>query len=96
MIRLYDLIKENSEKPKKSTGSYQTGDTYVSEEECNRFYGYMNYDFDINEFCIGMNVELEHVDVTGGSLVQTAMITAAHLREVPNYYTLLKKYVEKH
>ena len=48
----------------------------------------------LNEFYMGMNVELEHQDVTDGSLVKTAMVAAAHLREIPNYYTLLKKYVE--
>lgn len=95
MIRLKDLLKEEEKKSSKIKDPYVSGDTYVSEEECKRFYGYMNYDFDINEFCVGMNVELEHDDVTQGSLIQTAMITAAHLREVPNYYTLLKKYVEK-
>jgi hypothetical protein len=42
-----------------------------------------------------MNVELEHQDVTDGSLVKTAMIAAAHLRENPKYYSLLKKYVEQ-
>jgi hypothetical protein len=92
MIRLRDLLVE--ETPKKPT-PYMSGDTYISEDEARRIYDYMQYQFDFPEFYTGMNVELEHQDVTEGSLVKTAMIAAAHLREVPNYYTLLKQYVEK-
>lgn len=91
MIRLRDLLVEAE--VKKDT-PYVSGDTYISEDEARRIYGYMGYDFDFNEFVLGMNVELEHQDVTEGSLVKTAMIAAAHLREVPDYYTKLKKYVE--
>lgn len=91
MIRLRDLLHEEESKKEPP---YMSGDTYISEEEAKRIYGYMEYDFDFKEFVMGMNVELEHQDVTDGSLVKTAMIAAAHLREVPNYYTLLKKFVE--
>ena len=66
-----------------------------SPEEIKRVYEYLNYSFDFGEFSAGMNVELEHIDVTHGDLVMTAKITAAHLLEVPNYYTLLKQCVEK-
>ncbi len=55
----------------------------------------MGYTFNPNEFHIGMNVEMEHQDVTNGNVVKTAKIAAAHLTEKPNYYTLLKKYIEK-
>lgn len=92
MIRLLDLLKESMEK---KDAPYKSGDTYISNEEAKRVYDNMGYDFDFSEFAIGMNVELEHQDVTDGSLVKTAMIAAAHLRENPKYYTLLKKYVEK-
>jgi hypothetical protein len=91
MIRLRNLLTEPD--TKKDT-PYVSGDTYISKEEAKRIYDYMAYDFDFNQFVLGMNVELEHQDVTDGSLVKTAMIAAAHLREVPNYYTKLKKYVE--
>lgn len=66
----------------------------VTETEARRIYRMMNYKFDFNEFHKGMNVEMEHKDVTKGDLKLTAMIAAAHLTEVPNYYTLLQKYVE--
>ena len=91
MIRLRDLLKE--ETSKKET-PYVSGDTYIGKEEAMRVYKNMGYNFDPNEFYMGMNVELEHQDITDGSLVKTAMVAAAHLREIPNYYTLLKKYVE--
>ena len=55
----------------------------------------MGYTFDPEEFHKGMNVEMEHQDVTNGNVVKTAKIAAAHLTEKPKYYTLLKKYVEK-
>ena len=92
MIRLRDLLKE--ETPKKET-PYMSGDTYIGKEEAMQVYKNMGYNFDPNEFYTGMNVELEHQDVTDGSLVKTAMIAAAHLRENPKYYSLLKKYVEQ-
>lgn len=46
---------------------------------------------DLNEFKQGMNVELEHRNVTKGNLTLTGMITRSHLREMPDYYTKLKK-----
>jgi len=55
----------------------------------------MKYTFNPEEFHMGMNVEMEHQDVTNGNVVKTAKIAAAHLTENPKYYTLLKKYVEK-
>lgn len=55
----------------------------------------MKYPFSPEEFHTGMNIEMEHQDVTKGNIVKTAKIAAAHLKENPKYYTLLKKYVEK-
>jgi len=56
---------------------------------------------DINEFKMGMAVELEHgsklgadTDVTGDDVFTTFQIVLAHLKEKSNYYTLLAKYVE--
>lgn len=97
MLRLKDLLVEKSQpiKTSKNEVPYKSGDTYISREEALRIHDYLGYKFDPDEFVKGMNVELEHQDVTDGSLVKTAMIAAAHLREIPNYYTLLQKYVEK-
>lgn len=46
---------------------------------------------DIHEFRHGLEVELEHRDVTRGSLLLTAKIVLAHLRELPDYYSRLAK-----
>ena len=49
---------------------------------------------DLGEFKAGLKVEREHKDVTKGDPIKTAKIALAHLKEVPDYYTKLKK-VEK-
>ncbi len=52
--------------------------------------------FDVEQFRIGMDVELEHgahdpgTDVTGDDPVVTAKIALAHLNEFPDYYTRLE------
>ena len=46
---------------------------------------------DLKEFTMGMNVELEHTNVTKGNLKLTGKITLAHLEELPDYYTRLKE-----
>ncbi len=43
----------------------------------------------------GMNVEAEHRDITHCDRRLTARIALAHLRERPDYYKRLKRYVEK-
>ena len=51
--------------------------------------------FDIEQFRIGMEVELEHgtadpeTDVTGGDPILTGKIALAHLREIPDHYPRL-------
>lgn len=53
--------------------------------------------FDLEQFRMGMNVELEHglrdpaTDVTGSDPVLTAKIALAHLNEFPDYYTRLER-----
>ncbi|RBP96014.1 hypothetical protein DFO70_102341 [Cytobacillus firmus] len=52
--------------------------------------------FDLNEFWMGVNVELEHgkqssrTDVTGDDPLLTGKIALAHLNEFPDYYQRLK------
>lgn len=59
------------------------------------------YDIDRRQLRVGMNVELEHgsmnklTNITDDDLITTAKIAIAHLREVPDYYIRLKKYVER-
>lgn len=53
--------------------------------------------FDVDQFRIGMEVELEHgtanplTNVTEDDLVVTGKIALAHLNELPDYYTRLLK-----
>lgn len=52
-------------------------------------------EFSIDDLIEGMNIELEHKDVTGGDPIETAKIALAHLKERSDYYKKLKEYVEK-
>ena len=53
--------------------------------------------FDVEQFRMGMDVELEHgtsdpaTNVTDDDLIMTAKIARAHLNEFPDYYTRLSK-----
>ena len=53
--------------------------------------------FDVEQFRMGLEVELEHglvnpsTDVTGNDHVLTGKIALAHLNEFADYYTRLKK-----
>jgi hypothetical protein len=56
--------------------------------------------FDLDQFTMGVNVELEHgtkfpeTNVTGNDPLLTGKIAWAHLKEFPDYYTRLKKLEE--
>jgi hypothetical protein len=53
--------------------------------------------FDVEQFCAGLGVELEHgtanqtTNVTNDDPLKTAKIALAHLTEFPDYYTRLAK-----
>lgn len=53
--------------------------------------------FDVEQFRMGLDVELEHgthdpsTDVTGDDGIITGKIALAHLNEFPDYYTRLEK-----
>ena len=53
--------------------------------------------FDVAQFRMGLDVELEHglhdpaTDVTGNDPLLTGKIALAHLKEFPDYYTRLEK-----
>jgi len=57
--------------------------------------------FDVEQFRMGMDVELEHgatgpvTDVTGDDPLLTGKIALAHLNEFPDYYTRLIKMEEE-
>lgn len=53
--------------------------------------------FELEQFRMGMDVELEHgtsdpgTNVTDDDIIMTAKIARAHLNEFPDYYTRLAK-----
>lgn len=47
----------------------------------------LRYKGNPTEFWMGMNVEMEHSGVVGGSLVQVGRIVMNHLDERKDYYT---------
>ena len=57
--------------------------------------------FDVEQFRMGMDVELEHglrdllTNVTDGDPVVTGKIALAHLNEFPDYYTRLERMEEE-
>jgi hypothetical protein len=57
--------------------------------------------FDVEQFCIGMNVELEHglhdarTNVSDDDPHVTGKIALAHLSEFPDYYTRLERMEEE-
>ena len=57
--------------------------------------------FTLEEFTMGINVELEHgtryekANVTNNNPILTGKIAYAHLLEIPDYYTRLKKLEEE-
>jgi hypothetical protein len=57
-------------------------------------------DFDLEQFQMGLNVELEHgtrdpdTNVTGDDPIVTGKIALAHLNEFPDYYTRLDELEE--
>lgn len=57
--------------------------------------------FDLDEFWMGVNTELEHgnissqTNVTGNDPILTGKIALAHLNEFPDYYKRLKKLEEE-
>jgi hypothetical protein len=57
--------------------------------------------FDVEQFRMGMDVELEHglhdlsTNVTGDDVVVTGKIALAHLNEFPDYYTRLERMEEE-
>jgi hypothetical protein len=57
--------------------------------------------FDVEQFRMGMDVELEHgvhdpsTDVTGDDAIVTGKIALAHLNEFSDYYTRLERMEEE-
>ena len=82
-----------------------TGKTFTAEEarEIGEQIGieWKTAPFDVEQFRMGMDVELEHglhdpaTNVTGDDAVVTGKIALAHLNEFPDYYTRLERMEEE-
>jgi len=73
---------------------YKTEFKFASDDEAKEIGEKAGVDFtkiDLKEFQMGLSVEQEHNDLTNGDPGMIAKIAAAHLEEIPNYYTLLAK-----
>jgi uncharacterized protein DUF5661 len=79
-----------------------SGDSGFSAEDARRIgeqigIDWSNSPFDVEQFRMGMEVELEHglhdprTNVTGDDPVVTGKIALAHLNEFADYYTRLAK-----
>lgn len=66
-------------------------------EEIGRQLGISFESFDVEQFRMGLDVELEHgkadpaTDITHDDALATGKIALAHLNEFPDYYTRLEK-----
>ena len=83
-----------------------SGHTGFTAEEARRVGEHIGIDwstspFDVEQFRMGMDVELEHglhdaaTNVTGDDPVITGKIALAHLNEFPDYYTRLERWEEE-
>lgn len=81
-----------------------TGERKFTTEEAKRFGEMLGIDwtkFDVEQFRMGMDVELEHgkidenTNVTDDDPLITAKIALAHLNEFSDYYTRLYKMEEE-
>jgi len=77
---------------------------HFSSEEAKRIGESLGIDwskFDVEQFRMGMDVELEHgsrdpnTNVTNDDPLMTGKIALAHLNEFPDYYTRLEKMEEE-
>jgi len=75
-----------------------------STEEANRIgkkLGITWIDYDVEQFRMGLDVELEHgkispaTNVTDDDPIMTGKIALAHLNEFPDYYTRLEELEEE-
>jgi len=73
---------------------------HIGTEEAKRIGSTLGLDWtqvDLEQFRIGLEVELEHgtrdpeTNVTGDDMMLTGKIALAHIREFPDYYTRLEK-----
>ena len=71
-------------------------------QELSNKFGLNISDYNMDEILKGYKIELEHgtklgldTNITNNDPIETLRIVVAHLKEREDYYSLLKKYVEK-
>jgi len=81
-------------------GAYMTSKKHFTTEEAKSIGEALGIDwskFDVEQYRMGLDVELEHglvdphTNVTNDDPMMTGKITLAHLNEFPDYYTRLEK-----
>ena len=81
-----------------------SGSKHFSAEEAERIGGVLGINwskFDVEQFRMGLDVELEHgaadpaTNVTDDDTMTTGKIALAHLKEFPDYYTRLEQMEEE-
>lgn len=81
-----------------------SGAKHFTAEEAKKIGATLGIDwskFDVEQFRMGLDVELEHgrrdpvTDVTGDDPIITGKIALAHLNEFPDYYTRLYQMEEE-
>ncbi|MFW9917995.1 MAG: DUF5661 family protein [Candidatus Thorarchaeota archaeon] len=81
--------------------SDRTSFTLEESKEIGEKLGILWDKFDVEQFRMGMNVELEHgsrdqhTNVTNNDPLTTGKIALAHLKEFPDYYDRLDKLEEE-
>lgn len=86
-------MKDPSEEPIEEPITFE-----VTKELAQEVGGKLGVDFEaipVEQLTMGLKQEQEHADVTGGDPETTAKIALAHLKENPEYYTLLKDMEDK-
>lgn len=98
LLHIYNM-KPSNMKPSEPIFTAKSEFTVEQAEELAKILG-IDFDkenFDLNQFIMGLNTELEHgkkdytTNVTNDDPLTTAKIALAHLREFPDYYTRLSK-----
>ena len=70
----------------------------IQKKQAEKLGNFFNINFDVihfEEWKTGLNIELEHSNITKNNLKLTAKIAIAHLKEDPRYYKYLKKQEDK-
>ena len=89
--KVYDMAKRPDPRLPDNIGRYDSPDLT---HEIMTDLGVVG-EYDEAEFAEGLKEEMEHADITGGDRILTGKIVVAHLKENPQYYTILEEAMSK-